>query len=220
MKIVIAYERVSTRSQTTDAQALANQNYARANSLPVSRWISETVSGSTPWRNRELAHVFDGAARPTDLLVYELSRVGRNLSDILDFLQNAIDAGITIHVTSKGTTISAGIYGKILSVVLALCAEIEREHLRERTRAALDERRAQLAANGFYISKAGHRRTTLGRQPGTPRARKLESKRDEVMKLHRAKVSDSAIARLTSVDRKTVARFIAETKKSKETNNE
>lgn len=215
----ISYERVSTDSQTNQAQSFANANYAKLQTLPIIRTIAETCSGATKWRDRDLSSVVNGAVTPSDLLVYELSRVGRNLADVLDFLQVCVERGITLHITSKGTRIEAGLHGKILATMLALCAEIEREHVRERTRAALAERRAQIEANGFYKTKAGNIRTSLGHQRGAPRRTKLESKSDEITKLKNAGVSDSAIARLLSVDRKTVARQRSKTKQTNESNN-
>ncbi|MGL4233103.1 MAG: recombinase family protein [Casimicrobium sp.] len=215
-RTALSYERVSTDNQTNAAQSHANANYAKSCNLPIHWTIQETCSGATKWRDRDLNTVVNGDPIPTDLLVYELSRVGRNLADVLDFLQVCVDRGITVHITSKGTRIDAGLHGKILATMLALCAEIEREHVRERTRAALAERRSQIMENGFYKTKAGKIRTSLGHQPGTPRRSKLDGKAEEIAKLKSAGVSDSAIARLLSVDRKTVARQRSKTNTTKE----
>ncbi len=207
-RFAVSYERVSTAEQSTEQQSRANAAYAKGAALPIIQSITETISGATPWRERQLARVFEMTPPPQHLLVYELSRTGRNLGDVLGFLEQCVTAGITVHITGKGTVIEAGIHGKILAVVLGLAAEIERDHLAERTKAALDERREQIKNNGFYISKAGHRRTSLGRQKGDKRPSVLEPHREAIAKLLAAKISISGIARTLNVDRKTVAAFV------------
>lgn len=215
-RFAVAYERVSTAEQSTDQQSRANAAYAKGASLPIIQSISETVSGATPWRERQLSRLFEMTPPPQHLLVYELSRTGRNLSDVLNFLEACVSAGITVHITGKGTVIEGGMHGKILAVVLGLAAEIERDHLAERTKAALDERREQIKANGFYISKTGHRRTSLGRQKGDKRPSVLEPQRAAVVAMLGNKISFSGIARTLNVDRKTVAAF-AQTIKPEDT---
>ncbi len=215
-RFAVAYERVSTAEQNTDAQGRANSAYALAANLPILQNISETVSGSTPWRERQLARIFAMQPPPPHVLVYEISRTGRNLADVLTFLEQCVNHGITLHITGKGTTIEPGIHGKILATVLGLAAEIEREHLRERTKAALNERRQLIATQGYYISKTGQRRTSLGRQKGDKRPNVLEPQRAAVAAMLANRISFSGIARTLNVDRKTVAAF-AQTIKPEDT---
>lgn len=203
------YERVSTATQAHDMQRTRNAEYAAANALPIIRTATDTASGAIPWNNRAIADAITHHNQYTDVIVYELSRVGRDLADTLTFLRDASLAGITVHISRTSMTIGDGIDGKIMATVLGLAADIEREFVITRTRDALAERQTQIDQNGGFLSKAGIWRASLGRPAGTGGGSKLAKHAEQITTLIEAKVSDSAIARLLSCSRATVARFRA-----------
>lgn len=219
-RAAFAYERVSTDKQQTDMQRTANLEYAARNAIPIMHTSRDTASGALPWTARAITMVLgfstpDDATpqappiRYTDVIVYELSRIGRDLSDTLRFLSDCAIAGITVHISRTGTRIDAGINGKIMATVFGLAADIEREFLITRTRDALAERKTAIERDGGFTAKSGVWRKSLGRPTGTKSASKLEPNREAITTMIAAKVPDAAIARLQGCSRTTVARFRA-----------
>lgn len=201
------YERVSTSGQQHDMQRAANLEYAASNNLPIMHTQRDVSSGATPWQRRTIAYALTPDNTYTDLVVYELSRIGRDLADTLTFLREASLAGITVHISRSRMKIGDGIDGKIMATVLGLAADIEREFVITRTTDALQERQKQIDENGGFTSRAGVWRKSLGRPIGTKSPSKLEPHRDAIILLLRANVADAAIARLHKCSRATVARF-------------
>lgn len=201
------YLRVSTDKQETDTQESECTAYALREALPIVSLMRDTVTGSTPWRLRRLGELINGDKGITDLIVYEYSRIGRDMVDTLEFLKHCNERGISVHVAKNKTVVRADIGGKVISTVMSLAAEIERDLLRNRTRDALTERKKKIAAEGGFISAAGNFVTRLGRPAGTSGSSKLTAHAAEIKKMTDAQVSDSAIARIFGCDRRTVAAF-------------
>lgn len=137
----IGYARVSTRTQDHQAQldALASAHCRQV--------IVETASTRTDRpelrRALELLHVGD------TLVIYKPDRVARSMKELLVLLEDQLHArGINLHIL---TGICAGLHrpagatmaDKMLFMVAAMAAEMERELIRERT---LDGLRAAEAA--------------------------------------------------------------------------
>lgn len=79
------------------------------------------------------------------VLVFKLSRFGRNTADILNSLQFMEDYGVHLLCVEDGID-SAGAAGKLMVSVLAAVAEIERENIKEQTMAG----RYQKARDGRW----------------------------------------------------------------------
>lgn len=201
------YARVSTDRQELDAQIMQCVTYAHNKNIPVHITVSDQISGSTPWETRKLKALIDPENELTDLIVYEYSRIGRDMLDTLDFLKAANEAKVTVHIVKDGTIVDAGISGKIMSTVMTLAAEIERDLLRSRTKDALAERKRKIKEEGGFISAAGNHITKLGRPTGATSGSKLDGHKDELETLFNASVADTAIARIFDCDRRTVTAY-------------
>jgi DNA invertase Pin-like site-specific DNA recombinase len=143
----------------------------------------------------------------TDVIVYEHSRIGRDMVDVLEFIRHCHEHGISVHIAKSKTAVRADTGGKVISTVMSLAAEIERDLLRSRTKDALTDRKRRIKEEGGFMSAAGNFITKLGRPPGTTGDTKLDGKAEDINKLFTAKVSDSAIARMFDCDRRTVRKM-------------
>ncbi len=202
------YLRISTSKQDTDAQRNECTTYALNEGLPIIQTWEDTKSGSTPWRDRNLANMIDTNYQFTDIIVYEYSRIGRDMLDTLEFLKQCNERNINIHIAKAKTVVRADIGGKVISTVMTLAAEIERDLLRSRTKDALAERKRQIKETGSFISKAGNYITSLGRPKGSISGNKLAPKKEEIRNLMKAKVPAAAMARIFDCDRRTVTGMI------------
>ncbi len=98
-----------------------------------------------PEFQKMLGDIKDGKDKVDYVLVFKLSRFGRNAADTLNSLQYMEDFGVNLLCVEDGID-SAGAAGKLMISVLAAVAEIERENIKEQTMAG----RRQKARDGRW----------------------------------------------------------------------
>jgi len=134
-------------------------------------FVEEKVSGKKPWRKRKTKGVLDQLEEGDRLIVPELSRLGRSTLEVLEILKVAKDKGVDVYAVKEGLALNGdGMQAKIMTTMLALFAELERDFISQRTREALKARKA-----------AG---VKLGRPRG-PKKSKLDPHREEIVALLR-----------------------------------
>jgi putative DNA-invertase from lambdoid prophage Rac len=142
MARTFAYCRVSTADQTTDNQV--REIEAAGFSVEPKRVVTETVSGSTPARERKgFSKLLDRLEHGDVLVVTKLDRLGRNAMDVRATVEALTAAGVRVHCLALGGVDLTSAAGKMTMGVIAAVAEFERDLLIERTQAGL--RRAKAA---------------------------------------------------------------------------
>lgn len=179
MTKTMAYIRVSTDRQDVENQRLEILKLANDKDLGAVEFVEETVSGRKTWRDRQLAAIIEALSENDCLIVAELSRLGRSMLEIMEILSVATQRKIKIYAAKGDWQLDGSMQSKIIAMVMAMAAEIERDLISQRTRAALATRKA-----------AGVR---LGRHPGPGRS-KLDDKRDEILELRDLGVTKKRIA--------------------------
>ena len=177
-----AYLRISTDHQDEASQRQQIAELTKSTGLVIDREFAETASGGTPWQERMLATLLRTASAGDTIVVSEISRIARSTVGVLTFLQAAAAAKINVIAVRNKLVLDDSLHSKITVTVLALAAEIERDLLRERTKAALAARRA-----------AG---LPLGRPRGSISSSVLEPRAAEIEKALSAKISKRGIARM------------------------
>ena len=134
------YSRVSTPGQTTDPQTLALT--AR---YPDAQVVSEIASGA---KARPMLKALIDQLRPGDeLIVVGLDRLGRRTAEVLTLLETLEKRGINFISLREGVDFRTAV-GKLVLSILAAVASMEREMLRERTRAGLAAAKAKGRVGG------------------------------------------------------------------------
>ena len=135
------YARVSTHDQKTlPLQLAAMRDYAKKRNWTVAIEVQDVASGATSRPQRE---TIIAAARRRELdcvLVWRLDRWGRSLVDLVNTLQEltALEVGfVSLSEALDLTTPS----GRALAGMLAVFAEFERDILRDRVKAGIDQAR-------------------------------------------------------------------------------
>ena len=105
----------------------------------------KNVAGRPEFR-KMLADIKSGKDNVDYVLVFKLSRFGRNTADTLNSLQYMEDYGVNLLCVEDNID-SAGASGKLMISVLAAVAEIERENIKEQTMAG----RQQKARDGLVL---------------------------------------------------------------------
>ena len=137
MKTAIIYARVSsaTDRQSTERQIRNLTDYASANGYDVEKIFSEHISGATRNAERQaLNECIDYAIlHKTDILVSELSRMGRAIWEVLETIKRCIDNSVNVHFQKEGLRLFDGkTVNKIMAIhisCIGYCADIERENI-------------------------------------------------------------------------------------------
>jgi len=147
---VVAYCRVSTSEQAAEGISLDAQHhrlraYAEAHGLNIVRYeADEGVSGkradNRPALQRALASLADGT---TDgLAVVKLDRLTRSIRDVIDLVERSDRGGWRLISIAESLDTQTAI-GRFTVHLLGALAQLEREQVGERTRAAMAELRRQ-----------------------------------------------------------------------------
>lgn len=195
------YIRVSTDRQTTQNQKFEIKNYAKERSILIDEWIEETISATKKLEQRKFGHLLNKMKKGDMLIVSELSRMGRNLMQIMKILHDCMEKDIQVFTIKERYELGNNINSKVLAFAFGLSAEIERNLISQRTKEALARKKAEGVILGRPI---GSKSSTL----------KLTGKEEEIKKLLRKKISYSGIGRILGAHRLTVSSFVKDNRLS------
>ena len=137
----IAYLRVSTTDQDLEKNKFDILQLANTKGLGQVQWVEETVSGRISWRKRRIAVVLEQLQAGDDLIVSELSRLGRSMLECMEILSIAAQKGIHLHAVKGNWQLDDSIQSKIVAMAFSMAAEIERDLISQRTKEALAARK-------------------------------------------------------------------------------
>lgn len=195
LTMIYGYCRISTEHQVVSNQKHGIQTFADDNNLQIDKWVEETISSRKHLNERKLGKLLKKLQKGDILIATELSRLGRNLLEVMGILQNCLEKGCQIWTLKENYRLGADIQSKVLAFAFSLASEIERQLISDRTRESLKRVRAE----GKHI----------GRPKGST-YRKLAKKHNKIVELLEKKVSKAEIARLLDCDWNTLHRYIQE----------
>ena len=140
------YCRVSTSDQIIDNQLDVLRDVARMKGLTiVKEFVDEGISGTTGRDKRKgFDELLRGAVKRefTSILVWSVDRIGRNIQDLLSFLNDvhSVDCDLYLHTQGIDTSTPTG---KMMFGILSVLADWERGMIRERTQAGIERARKQ-----------------------------------------------------------------------------
>lgn len=178
------YIRVSTNKQDQQNQEYEILQFVNSHSLVPVKWITETVSGTISWRERQLAGLVEKITSKDVLIVSELSRLGRSMLEIMEILSILLRKDCKVYAVKGGYELGNNIQSKVLAFAFSLASEIERELISSRTKESL----ARLKQEGVK----------LGRPKG-PGKSKLDQHLEQIKEFRAKKVSIASIAKILGV---------------------
>lgn len=189
------YIRISTDKQTTENQRFEIQNFTEKRQMLIHEWVDETISSTKKLEIRKFGALLQRMQKGDVLVVSELSRLGRNLMQIMKILHDCMEKDVMVYTVKENYELGNNINSKVLAFAFGLSAEIERNLISQRTKEALARRKAE--------------GQILGRPKGSKsQFRKLTGKEEDIKILMDKKISYSAIGRILGVHRFTVSSFV------------
>lgn len=176
-----AFIRVSTLEQDTEKNKIDILQFANRMKLGNVEFTEEQCSGKINYKERKLGVLIDTMQSGDVLIVPELSRIARSITQILEVIKVTKDKGIILYSLKENFCNNEdSISATVTSTIFALVAQIERELISMRTKEAL------------------HARKIAGVKLGRPRGKgksKLDVHKDDILKLVSLHVPKTMIAR-------------------------
>ena len=196
MAKVTGYVRVSTVRQDADNQRHEILEYANKKHLHIDDFIEVEISSRRDKKQRRIDELMDELEPDDTLIVSELSRLGRSTSEVIDIVNEFIAKEIKFIAIKQGLNISGqhDMQSKVMVTMFSLFAELERDIISERTKAAL------------AAKKAGGKK--LGKPKGTLQESKLDPHQERIREFLQHGVAKSAIARMLGTSRTNLVSYI------------
>jgi DNA invertase Pin-like site-specific DNA recombinase len=191
--MIYGYLRISTDQQ--DINTCRNEIIKKCTDIgedsTVIVWIEETLSGSICYKKRKLGEFFNTMFRGDIIIASELSRIGRRILDIMQFMSVAQERGIKIYFAKTDFKCDGSIESNMMIFSYALSSQIERELISQRTKEALKQKKN----NGVIL--------------GRPRNKsKLDDYKNEIKQKYQLGVSQKKLAEDYNVNKMTINKFI------------
>jgi len=167
----VAYIRVSTSEQDLNNQKLALLTYAQEQGLQIEQFVQSQISSRKSPKERQLDELLELLEPEDTLLVSELSRLGRSLGQIIQFVDQLVEKKVKLVALKENIALvgAKDLKSKVMIAMFGLFAEIERELLSQRTKEGM--------------AKAKQSGKKVGRPKGSKGQRKLDGREDEIQSL-------------------------------------
>ena len=161
----IGYLRVSTIDQDLEKNKAQMLHLANDKNLGKLEFVEEKASGRIHWRERKIGGIIEELNEGDSLVLSEFSRLGRSMLECMEIIAIATQKSINIYTVKGNWQLDGTIQSKVMAMIFAMVAEIERDLISKRTKEALQSKKA----NGIK----------LGRPKG-PGKSKLDQYRPEI----------------------------------------
>jgi len=143
MSKTLGYIRVSTDKQDVENQRYGIQAYCEWNGLKVSEWISDVITGSSKFSDRNLGEAFDRLQKGDTLIVTELSRLSRDFFGTVKVVESLLDKKICFHSIKEKFILADDMQSRMMISMYGLMSQMERDKISQRTKEALKRKKAE-----------------------------------------------------------------------------
>ncbi|MBK8138006.1 MAG: recombinase family protein [Chloroflexi bacterium] len=135
--LTVGYIRVSTDEQDLSKQKHLLLDHAQKQRLIIDRFIEAEVSSRKTPQERKIVELQQLLSTGDQLLVAELSRLGRKMLETLNIINTLSEQGIRITFVRQPELSTTGAHGKLLLAIYSYFAESERDYISLRTKQGL-----------------------------------------------------------------------------------
>lgn len=188
--MTVAYARVSTHLQDNDNQLKRVRDFAAFVGLEIELVVEEQVSSIA--KTRKIYALVEKLGEGDALIVAEMSRLGRSLSDLLSIIETLNSKKVRILFVREMLDICEdNPAGKLQLQILGAMAEYERAMIRQRTKDTI----AAKQAAGIRVGRP------LGAKTKVP---KYEPNKEKILKDLRRGIPKAKVAKLYGLSRVTL----------------
>lgn len=145
----LGYIRVSTEQQDAEKQKHLLLEYAHHHKLIIEEFISVEMSSRKSAQERKIDLLYQKLQAGDQLLVAELSRLGRNMLETLNLIEQLSQHGVKLIFVRQPELSTTGQHAKLLLAIYSYFAESEREFISIRTKQGL----AAVKAKGIKLGR-------------------------------------------------------------------
>lgn len=139
------YIRVSTEKQTVQNQKHEILEYANKHNLGKVEFIEIEMSSRKSTKARKIDELLSTLQSADTLVVSELSRLARSLSQLFTIVNQLIDKNVVLIAIKQNMTLDKtninDMQNKVMLTMFSLMSELERDFISARTKEALKARR-------------------------------------------------------------------------------
>ncbi len=96
-----AYIRISTDKVTIDNQRRDIIKLATEKKIEIDEWVEESISRTEKIDDRELGKLQNRLNSKDTIVISELSRIGQNLTEIMNFIDDCIEQNIKVYTCKE-----------------------------------------------------------------------------------------------------------------------
>jgi DNA invertase Pin-like site-specific DNA recombinase len=141
--MVIGYLRVSSEQQDLQKQEHLLLKYAQQHELHIDEFIKVEISSRKKSGERRIDELTQRLGAGDVLLVAELSRLGRNMFEVINIINQLSENGVELRFVRQPELSTAGPQRKLLLAIYSYFAETERDFISLRTKQGLAAARAR-----------------------------------------------------------------------------
>ena len=160
--MIYGYIRVSTDKQTVENQRFEINRFLQKTKFHVESCIEETISGTVSPKNRNLGKLIEKTKKGDVIICSELSRLGRNMFMIMSILNILMERGVLIYTVKEHYKLGQDLTSKVLAFAFSISAEIEKTLISQRTKEALNRKKAE----GVKLGRPKGRKNTTHKLTG------------------------------------------------------
>ena len=183
--MIIGYIRVSTEQQSLDNQRHKVLEYAQQHKMIIDEFIEIEISSKKNQKVRLIDELFEKLSSGDTFICTELSRLGRNMLEILNLIERFNQENIKLIFTNQPelSTNENNALSNLLLAIYGYFAQTEREIISERTK------------QGLAVARAKGK--ILGRPKGAKnKTRVLDPHKEEIKNLLELKLARTNILKI------------------------
>lgn len=141
--MVIAYLRVGTSNkELLEEQKDEIKRYASDHNINIDKWITDVTVDKGKEDERNLAMVLDRMQKGDSLVLSDISRLGRTLSEVMEIMGRCMEKSVQIYSIKDRYILDQTLDLPVMGSVFRLVKEIEHSLMSTRTKEALSHKKS------------------------------------------------------------------------------
>ena len=141
--MVVAYLRVGTSNkELLEEQKNEIKRYASDHDINVDKWVTDITVDKGKEDERNLTMVLDRMEKGDSLILSDISRLGRTLSEVMEIMGRCMEKGVQIYSIKDRYILDRTLNLPVMGNVFKLVTEIEHSLMSTRTKEALNHKKS------------------------------------------------------------------------------